>query len=157
MLTPHRPASQGAGSDVGGSRGARPTYVSNGSRTDAVSFQEDPRGGRWEHSPQSRPAQQTVYARRTDGNFHAGGGGGGRGGGGAGSGRFAARPEGGYDARHGSARNSHGGSAGNERASEAVATEEPFGVMAPCWRLLERAKSYMDQVLGNAGMPFLCG
>lgn len=152
---PHRLASQGAGSDVGGSRGARPTYVSNGSRTDAVSFQEDPRGGRWEHSQQSHPAQQTVYARRAEGDVHAGGGG--RGGGGAGSGRFAARPEGVYDARHGSARNSHGGSAGNERASEAVATEEPFGVMAPCWRLLERAKSYMDQVIGSAGIFFLIG
>lgn len=30
--------------------------------------------------------------------------------------------------------------------AQPVIDQHPFGFMAPCWRLLERAKDYMDQV-----------
>lgn len=139
---------------------ARPAYVAIGFRTDTAGYQEDPRGGRWEQPQQPHIAQQGVYTRRADGHVDAGSGG--RGGAGAGNGRFVARFEGDYDGGHASARHGHAGSASNERAPDVVvATEEAFGAMAPCWRLLERAKAYMDHVRANAELPlfslFFCG
>lgn len=35
---------------------------------------------------------------------------------------------------------------GYDAHSEPPMDHETFGFMAPCWRLLERAKAYMDQV-----------
>ena len=37
---------------------------------------------------------------------------------------------------------------------EKAPTDDMFGVMAPCWRLLERAKAYMDKVIIALG-PFM--
>ena len=34
-----------------------------------------------------------------------------------------------------------------QQTLEKAPTDDMFGVMAPCWRLLERAKSYMDKVI----------
>lgn len=31
--------------------------------------------------------------------------------------------------------------------ADPISTDEIFGVMAPCWRLLERAKGYMEKVM----------
>lgn len=34
-----------------------------------------------------------------------------------------------------------------QQAPDEALTDEMFGAMAPCWRLLERAKGYMDKVM----------
>ena len=34
-----------------------------------------------------------------------------------------------------------------QQTLEKAPIDDMFGVMAPCWRLLERAKSYMDKVI----------
>lgn len=43
---------------------------------------------------------------------------------------------------------SNAGASGDAEASapKVAAADETFGTMAPCWRLLERAKAYMEQV-----------
>ena len=38
-----------------------------------------------------------------------------------------------------------------QQTLETAQTDDMFGVMAPCWRLLERAKWYMDKVITALG------
>lgn len=50
--------------------------------------------------------------------------------------------------------NGYAGYEGRGARSEASMDHDTFGFMAPCWRLLERAKAYMDEVgwlVGNFG------
>lgn len=46
----------------------------------------------------------------------------------------------------GSSGGGYAGYEGRSARSEAAMDQDTFGFMAPCWRLLERAKAYMDEV-----------
>lgn len=99
-----------------------------GSRSEAPGFQNARRESRWEQPPISHPLRHEAHARRFDD-----------------------RSSGGQDERGDipSSRSCGPGyraQAKGDMASEPASTDNIFGSMAPCWRLLERAQPYMDKV-----------
>lgn len=111
------------GQRAGGSDGARYGY-----RSDAPGFTSAEKEPRWEHPAPSKSIFHEEHARCYDDRR---------------SGSHFERDDissGGFD-------NPGYGGRGNVRVeSESPSRDDMFGAMAPCWRLLERAKGYMDKV-----------
>lgn len=155
-----------------GARSLNTVHTSSSHRVarEPVKTQEGLRGVRREPSqPASKPITQNVYDRR--GQTRVGSGGVDNGGGGGGNGHWTTDtgmapglPGGGGGSNSGgkstNARNGGipvGGNtgpvdnpsvvkSGRENAMGTTSIDSAFGAMAPCWRLLERAKAYMEQV-----------
>lgn len=108
---------------TGGSDGAR--YGHGGQAPD---FHRAKREERWEHPPLSQSIRHEEHVRRLDDRHN---------GGQVQSGDIPSRGFGGSG--YGGRRNIHVG-------SEPASRDDMFGSMAPCWRLLERARAYMDKV-----------
>lgn len=155
-----------------GERGATTMHASSTHRVsrEAVKNQEGSRGVRRDTSqPASKPIVQSVYDRRgqsrigsggvdsggggsSNGRWTAdagmaaglaGGGGGSISGGGTTSGRNGGTP---VSGNTGSVGHANVVDSGRDKAMGTTSTDSAFGAMAPCWRLLERAKAYMEQV-----------
>lgn len=137
---------------------------------DVFKNQEGSREVRREASqPASKPVVQSVYERRGQTRIGsggvvsggggssngcwtadagvatglAGGGGGSIAGGGTSSGRNGGTP---VSETTGSVGHANVVNSGRDKAMGTTSTDSAFGAMAPCWRLLERAKAYMEQV-----------
>ena len=108
---------------TGGSNAARRGY-----RREAPSFRSDMREQRWEKPPPPQPVCHEEHVRRFDE-------------------QTSGHQVEGCDIPN----NKFSGPAYGDRRNLEVGSEPPsetdmFGPMAPCWRLLERAQAYMDEV-----------
>lgn len=167
---PARLAPKGIVGGVGGGREGRPGLQAGSLRREGARGQQMSRVAPIEQPRQV--ARQPSYAsdsRRADSGVRVGTAGSGDA---PGSGHWTSHAEVGTGAGRGNADGSRGwqggktGSGGDGRgvigngsgskggasevaeaeARKVAATDETFGTMAPCWRLLERAKAYMEQV-----------
>lgn len=112
------------GQRAGGSDGA--LY---GCRSDAPGFTSAEKEPRWEHPAPSKSIFHEEHVRCYDD-------------------RRSERDEfssGGFD------NPGYGGRGNVHVESESPSRDDMFGAMAPCWRLLERAKGYMDKVCTSYG------
>lgn len=136
-----RHVSPTSGPHIGGAtgvvRGGRSSRSMNTYSVEDEAFAERQRGARWEHTEPPQSISHEAHMRHTGDRVSGSAGDGGRG---VNAGNR-------YLVHHDTKNDQHG--------SEPAVADEMFGFMAPCWRLLERAKTYMDQVrVGICSAPF---
>lgn len=128
LRVPPRPAPNN-GNEHDRARGGPSAPASYGYRREAAGYPDahPQRGARWGHPQPTQSTPHAVHMRRAGGRASGGDD---------------------DDGRVNNAGSGLGGGHANRNTSMASepSTDEVFGSMAPCWRLLERAKAYMDQV-----------
>lgn len=126
-VPPMMPRPVRCNSDIIDGQRAGSDDVQDGFRREAPDFPSAEREPRWEHPPSHSVCQEEH-------EFH-----------------FDVRSSGGQVERDGIPSSEFGGPGYRGRrngrvGSEPESKDDMFGSMAPCWRLLERAKGYMDKV-----------